>query len=110
MLAFAKTASNATEGVNLAQHVLNAVDIPLGDVRQESGGLDHSDYTQWVVIKDLTNSVLYFRSYNNSTLRAIDLKQLNFSAGTQSQRLTPVSGGSPALDITSTLTKVSRQK
>lgn len=103
MLAFAAPVKNAAAGVNLAQHVLNAVDIPLGDVRQKPGEMAHSDYTQWIVIKDLTNSVFYFRSYDNLTLRSIDLKKLNFAEGTKAQRLTPIAGGSPVVDVTTTL-------
>ena len=101
MLAFAKAVNSSTEGVNLAQHVLNAVDIPVGDVREKSNDFAHSDYTQWLVIKDLTNRVLYFRSYDNLTLRAIDLKKLNFNEGTKSQMLTSIAGGNSVVDITS---------
>ena len=101
MLAFAKPTKSAREGVNLALHILNAVDIPLGDVREKPGEIAHSDYTQWTVVKDLTNRVLYFRSYDNTTLRAIDLKQLNLNAEAGSKKLTPIAGGSPASDITS---------
>lgn len=101
MLGFAKAVKDAPAGVILAQHILNAVDIPLGDVRQTSGQIDHSDYTQWIVVKDLTNRVLYFRSYDNLTLRAIDLKKLNFAEGIKSQMLTPVAGGNGVVDITS---------
>ncbi len=101
MLAFAKKTDNAAQGVNLALHVLNAVDIPLGDTRPKNGDIEHSDYTQWILIKDLTNRVIYFRSYDNSTLRALDLKKLNFAPGTKSQRLTAIAGGSASVDITS---------
>lgn len=100
MLAFAKAAKDSPAGVNLGLHVLNAVDIPLGDVREATGELNHSDYTQWIVVKDLTNRVFYFRSYDNLTLRAIDLKKLNFAEGTKSRMLTPIAGGSPSVDVT----------
>ena len=33
MLRYAKPVANAKEGINLAEHILNAVDIPLGNVR-----------------------------------------------------------------------------
>lgn len=93
MLAFAKAANNATEGVNLAEHLLNAVDIPLGDVRENDNAFNHSDYTQWIVIKDLTNSVLYYRSYDNLTLRAIDMKKIDFSQGLAPKKITAIAGG-----------------
>ena len=105
MIAFSRTANNAIDGVNLAQHVLNAVDIPLGDIRQKSGETTYCDYTQWIVIKDLNNCVLYFRSYDNLTLRQINLKNLNFDASEKSHVLVPVAGGNPVIDITPTLSK-----
>ena len=75
-LRFAKETANSLEAVNLAEHFLNAVDIPLGEVRDP--GKDTGDYTQWVVIKDLTQKVFYFRSYGDLVLKMIDLKKLNF--------------------------------
>jgi choloylglycine hydrolase len=99
MLSFAKPASNATEGVSLAVHLLNAVDIPLGTIRENAKDFEHSDYTQWIVIKDLNNQVFYFRSYDNSTLRAIDMKKLDFDPGVKEHKLMPVAGGNPAFDV-----------
>lgn len=81
MLRYAKPVEDATAGVNLAEHTLNAVDIPLGNVRPADRNIDFSDYTQWALIKDLTNRVLYFRSYNKMQLQAIDLQQIDFSPG-----------------------------
>jgi choloylglycine hydrolase len=42
--------------------------------------LNHSDYTQWALIKDVTNKKLYYRSYNNLSLRSIDLTKTNWNA------------------------------
>ena len=75
-LRFATEAANRMEAVNLAEHLLNAVDIPLGAVRDP--GKETGDYTQWIVIKDLTQKVFYFRSYKDLVLKSIDLKKLNF--------------------------------
>ncbi|MFA7338262.1 MAG: linear amide C-N hydrolase [Candidatus Obscuribacterales bacterium] len=100
MLGFAKPVANAKDGIDLTLHILNAVDIPLGDVRQADNQIDHSDYTQWVLIKDLTNRVLHFRSYDNLTVRAIDMKKLNFNAGTKPEKLTPIAGGKAVVELT----------
>ncbi len=75
-LRFAKQTINRVDAVNLAEHLLNAVDIPLGEVRDP--GKETGDYTQWIVIKDLTQKVFYFRSYNDLALKMIDLKKINF--------------------------------
>lgn len=100
MLGFAKPTTNAKDGIDLTLHILNAVDIPLGDVRQADNQLDHGDYTQWVLVKDLTNRVLHFRSYDNLTVRAIDLKKLNFNAGKKPEKLTPIAGGKAVEELT----------
>ena len=98
----AKT-DNAEEAVNLAVHILNTVDIPLGTVRDFSDKESFGDYTQWIVVKDLTNRVLYFRTYGNTALRAVDMKKFDMSEG--AGRFTmPVDGGASAVtDVTTDL-------
>ena len=54
--------------VTLASHILNTVDIPFGTVKESAHDGGPKDYSQWVVIKDLTNKFLYFRTYENPTL------------------------------------------
>jgi len=99
MLGFAKPVTEAKAGVNLALHILNAVDIPLGDVRPADKQIDHSDYTQWIVVKDMTNSFLYFRSYDNLNLRKIDLKKLDFASTAKIEQLTTIAGGNEATEL-----------
>ena len=86
--------ATAAEGANLAFHILNNVDIPLGAVagkasapaaKSPSGspparmsGLDY-DLTQWVTVSDLTNKVYYFRTYKNLAIRKVELKKLAFT-------------------------------
>jgi choloylglycine hydrolase len=102
MQRFAKPAKDAAAGVNLAAHILNAVDIPLGDIRPGDNTFKESDYTQWITIKDLKNKVLYFRTYENLMLRSVDLKKLDVSPGAQ-KKLMPIQGGSEAVDVTGNL-------
>lgn len=82
LMNYALPVKTATEAVNLAEHILNGVDIALGDVRGPVGdtSLDDMDKTEWVVVKDLTHKVLYFRSYSDLTLQKIDLTKLNFAS------------------------------
>lgn len=75
-LRLAKQPANGMEAINLAEHLLNTVDIPLGIVRDPDK--ETGDYTQWIVIKDLTQKLFYFRSYGDLALKRIDLKKLNF--------------------------------
>ena len=85
-------AKNASEAVTLAGHILCTVDIPRGVIRDPQHP-DIHESTQWIVIKDLTNRVLYFRDYRSFNLRAVDLKKLDFSPGPASGSITVGSGG-----------------
>lgn len=78
---FADQPKTADEAVLLAQHILNTVDIPYGEAKGETPEGVEKDYTMWTVIKDLKNKVLYFRTYENLSLRAVDLKKLDLSPG-----------------------------
>ncbi len=99
LLRFAAPPDDSSEGVNLAEHLLNSVDIPQGEIRtkDQEGG----DYTQWVVIKDLTNQVFYFRSYKDLCLKMVDLKKLNFDVAANGVSL-PIDAGKGYIDMTKT--------
>ena len=102
MQRYAKPAETAAAGVNLAAHLLNAVDIPLGAIRPADNTFKESDYTQWIAIKDLKNIVFYFRTYENLMLRAIDLKKLDMKPGAPKKAM-PMQGGSEVVDVTGNL-------
>ena len=73
-----KTVKTAEEGVNLAWHIINNVDIPTGAAcGTEADGSISMDKTEWVNVSDLKNLVLYFRSYDNHIIRKVDMKKLN---------------------------------
>lgn len=95
-LRFAQVPADRLEGVNLAEHLLNAVDIPLGGIKATNGD---QDYTQWIVIKDLTNREFYFRSYRDLGLKFIDLKKLDFSSG-RPQKSIPITQKQGYLNLT----------
>lgn len=78
-LRFAHPAENAAEAVNLCEHLLNSLDIILGEVREKEQTM--GDYTQWIVIRDTKNKVFYFRTYRELTLKMVDLKKLDFNKG-----------------------------
>ena len=52
----------------MAIHILNTVDIPYGVAGE--------DYTNWIVAKDLTHKALYYRTYNDLTVRVIYLDKV----------------------------------
>jgi len=71
---FVEKAETSEAAVNLAVHVLNIVDIPHGLLRHTDS--DFADYTEWIVMKDLSTNTLYYRVYNDLTIRSIPLGNL----------------------------------
>jgi len=94
---FASAAKTSDEAVNLATHLMNNFDIAHGLLKVRD--VEESDYTQWIVIKDLHNNVLYFRGYEDITLYAIRLD--NTVSGSLPIPIRRPMGG--AVDITNEL-------
>lgn len=68
---FIETPIDADGGTLAAIHLLNTVDIPYGAI--QSAQAKASDFTQWIVIKDLTNKILYYRTYADPNLKSFRL-------------------------------------
>lgn len=74
---YATKPKNADEAIQLAVHIVNNVDIPIGIAQSTDGKTIVSDYTQWVAIKDLTNNRLMIADYNHrTTYLTLDLNQI----------------------------------
>lgn len=69
---FVKKPYLAKENSNLAFHLLNTVDIPYGTVRSDTG--KNFEYTQWIVVKDLSNGVVYYRTYGDLNIRSVSFE------------------------------------
>ena len=87
--------------LNLAKHILNTVDIPLGTIKAKMppAGSIEAEYTQWSTLKDLTNRVLYYYAYDNMNIRAIDLKKL-VSDHTANSKIITMAEGFAFTDMT----------
>ncbi len=96
---FLMPAKNAKELLNSGEHLFNSQDIGLGLIRDENNNMD---YTQFVVFKDLTNKVFYYRTYGNMALRAINLNALGFNEGTKYKSLL-METSSTIIDVTKDL-------
>ncbi len=76
--------ATAAEGTNLALHILNAVDIPLGTVAErtasKTGGAPTLTYdkTEWTTVYDLQHRIPNFRTYGDQTIRKVDLTKVDF--------------------------------
>lgn len=75
------------EGINLAEHLINIIDIPKGAINEK--GLPRGIYpnTQWATIYDLKNKTLYFRTYDNLSLRKLELSNFDISKGAPKKSL-----------------------
>ena len=66
-----------------AFHVLNQFDIPKGAAREhekDAHGNVLADYTLWTSANDLKAKRFYFRTYENSQIRMVDLMKMNLDA------------------------------
>ncbi len=70
---------NIDEGIAVAFHALNQFDIPLGAVKGEQNGATAYDTTQWTCASDLTNFRYFYHTYNDRSVRMIDLKELDLN-------------------------------
>jgi choloylglycine hydrolase len=75
-VAFSQSAlpsDTAPQAVLQAFHILNNFDIPYGAVRDTQGGSVHAEATVWTSASDLKNRRWYFKTYDDQSIRAIDL-------------------------------------
>ena len=82
-VAFSKSAlpvETAKEGVLQAFHILNQFDIPKGAARGVENGKVVADYTQWTSAADLKNLRYYFRTFDDSRIRMVELKTVDLDA------------------------------
>jgi choloylglycine hydrolase len=93
----AEPQKSAAESVRLAEHILNNFDIPLGQVRPSPKDSARFEYTQWTSIADLSGRVYYVKSYDNQTLRSIDLTKFELEG--RSVRAAPLRPSSRAVPV-----------
>jgi choloylglycine hydrolase len=71
------------DAVTTAFHVLNNFDIPRGAAREahkDEYGNVLADYTIWTAASDLKAKRYYFRTYDDSRIRMVDLTKMNLDA------------------------------
>ena len=78
----ATIAENALKGVSLAFHHLNAMNKPEGCCNANFSGHILSDHTRWSVVMDLSNNLLFYRSYEDLSINLIDLNRMSFEKDT----------------------------
>lgn len=68
------------EAILQSFHLLNQFDIPLGLVREESQGKMQADFTSITCVRDPQNLKYYYKTYQDQTIRMVDLKQFDLQA------------------------------
>lgn len=101
---FAATAipsETTDEAVLQAFHILNQFDIPVGVVRQKENGQIGTDSTQATCVRDPQGLKYYFKTYDDQSIKMVDLKKFDLNAKAIKQAST--ASKEAFLDITSTL-------
>jgi choloylglycine hydrolase len=76
MFSQAATANaDAEDAVFSAFHILNQFDIPKGSVINASVGGAQPEITEWTSVNDLQNLRWYFRTFQDQSIRMVDLKE-----------------------------------
>ncbi|MBM3543110.1 MAG: choloylglycine hydrolase family protein [Alphaproteobacteria bacterium] len=65
----------AEDAVFSAFHILNQFDIPKGSVINASVGSAQPETTEWTSVSDLKNLRWYFRTFEDQSIRMVDLKE-----------------------------------
>jgi choloylglycine hydrolase len=100
--AFSSTAIKAADakaGIFSGFHILNNFDIPYGAAREDVNGTMHADQTIFTVMRDPQNLKIYFKSYDDQTIRMVDMKRFDLDAK-EVMRLPSVVGPQPVVDMT----------
>jgi choloylglycine hydrolase len=87
----------ASDAVQQAFHILNNFDIPVGAVRDNVNGKTIDEWTLWTSAEDLSNLQFYFRTFNDQSLRSVDVRKALTTAGSsvnylemETERPTPI--------------------
>ncbi|SET00712.1 choloylglycine hydrolase [Natronincola peptidivorans] len=88
---FSPISKDANEEVQQAFHMINRVALVNGE--------DIIERTLWEVVRDHVHRIYYFRTNQNQSIRAIDLKEIDFSGFKQYKRI-PLTTGNLYEDVT----------
>lgn len=95
----ATPSANAKESIFQTFHLLNQFDIPVGLARDKVGDVVYTDSTMITCARDPQSLKYYFRTYDDQTIRVVDLTKFDFKAKAV-KRVRTDSGRQPAVDIT----------
>lgn len=74
---------NYMDGITAGIHLLHKVDVLHGEALYSFMDFIRADTSIWQVIRDSTNRIFYYFTYEDTTVRAIDLSSINFNSTTK---------------------------
>lgn len=92
---------NASDAVFQAFHILNQFDIPVGVVRALENNVVYTDETIATAVRDPQALHFYYRTYDDQTIKRIDLKKFDFNA--KELKTMPTAGKQSFVDVSSEL-------
>ncbi len=92
---------NANDAVFQGFHILNQFDIPVGVARSKENGVTYSDYTLVTVVKDPQSLRYYFKTYDDQSIKYVDLNKFDLDA--KAVKKISTAGDGRGQDISSTL-------
>ncbi len=95
-------ASNSSQAVLSAFHILNQFDIPVGAVRQQQNGQVANEYTLATTVKDPNALKYYFKTYDDQTIKVIDFAAFDLDAPTIKN--ISMKGAQTIIDVSKTAT------
>jgi choloylglycine hydrolase len=101
---FCRTAlpvDTAEQTVFQAFHILNQFDIPVGVARSVGKDGIHADFTQATCVRDPKSLKYYFKTYQDQTVRFIDLSRFDVHA--KNVKIVSTSGTEKFIDISKEL-------
>ena len=69
------TLPTAKETMPQVFHIMNAFDIPLGSIQEKVEDKIHYDFTQWTSVMDLKNLTYSVKTYQDQSIRKIDVRK-----------------------------------
>ncbi|HIW97045.1 MAG TPA: choloylglycine hydrolase family protein [Candidatus Tidjanibacter gallistercoris] len=73
--------ATARDAVMQCFHILNNFDIPIGiETDRGKKATDIPSATQWTAVTDVKNRIIYYRTMYDSSIRAFDLRSIDFAS------------------------------
>jgi choloylglycine hydrolase len=92
---------NADQAVFQLFHILNQFDIPVGAVRTVAEGKVDTDSTLATTVKDSQNLKYYFRTYDDQTIKVVDLQKFDLNA--KKIKVFSMAGSQPVTNISASI-------